>query len=260
MAARSSSTKGWLPLPGERAFIVGQTGSGKTTLVLHLLQSLENSPVVIYDTKDEPKFEGLPNSRLVFTSEEVDEAIDDQETDYIIFRPDIGTAADHNALDDLLLHHYENYAGVDAYIDEIADFINNGRPGVGLRALYRKGRSRGITTLAGTQRPVGVGKFPVSESQQIHLFHLNDLDDRKIISKSSGAPLLDNPPKFHHWLYRTSDPDRPPPRLIGPVSLPDGIDPGYVDPIPADTPASPTSDIGHVWIGDRRFWKLNRGD
>lgn len=249
----------WVPNLGERVFIVGQTGSGKTTFATRLLQELPDSPIIVYDTKEEPKFESLPNARVVWDMDGVYDAVDDVSADYIIFRPPAELTGDWQALDDLLFEHYLSFRGVGAYIDELADFHNKSVFGKGLANLYRKGRARGITTIAATQRPAWISQFSMSESQQAHIFYLAKNDDRKRIRDNLGLPVeLPNPPKHHHWLFRTGDSDRPAARLIAPVSLPPGSDPGYTDPVPADPIPNPTTDIGHVWLGPREFFSWIR--
>lgn len=249
----------WLPRLGERAIVIGGTGSGKTTLNLHLLRHLTNSPVVIYDTKEEPKFETLPHHRVVYDDTDAADAVDDETVDYVIMRPAVETLADWRGLDELLLRHYYDYRGVDAYIDELLSFHTaSGHNGPGLTALYTRGRSRGITTLASTQRPAKVSQFSMSEAQHVFLFHLNKADDRKKVSMNTGMPELPNPPRHHFWHYRTDEPDGNP-TLIAPVPLPAGVDPGYTDPLPGETDPNPTTEIGHVWLGPRNFFTFHRG-
>lgn len=243
----------WVPKPGERAVVIGQTGSGKTTLNLLLLQHLPNSPVIIYDSKEEPKFERLPASRLVYDVDDLADAVDDQGVDHIIFRPSVDLLPDWQAMDELLLRHYHDFRGVDCYIDELFTFhSSNGGYGKGLNALYTRGRSRGITTIASTQRPARISKFAMSEAQHVFLFHLNARKERQKVSDETGMEEMDNPPKYHFWHYRTDDPGAPP-QLFAPVSLPPEFDTGYTDPLPADAPDNPTTEIGHVWLGGRGF-------
>jgi hypothetical protein len=249
----------WLPLPGERAIVLGQTGSGKTVLNMHLLQHLQTTPVIIYDTKEEPKFESLPHSRVVFDDRDLADAVDDPSLDYIIHRPHIDLLPDWRALDELLTRHYYDFRGVDAYIDELTQFHGTaGSYGKGLNALYARGRSRGITLLGSSQRPARISQLALSESQHVFQFHLSKRSDRKKVSDDTGAPLLDNPPPYHFWHFRTDDPDAVP-SLIAPVPLLPGMDASYTDVSPADPEPEPTADLGHVWIGPRNFWAVIKG-
>lgn len=240
--------------------IVGQTGSGKTSLVTRLLHAMPNTPIIIYDTKLEPKFEALPNSIVTESEEAIGEAMNNLSVDYIIHRPDIETVSDWRTMDELLFNHYQLHEGADAYIDELLSFHSStGSYGHGLVALYTRGRSRGITTIAATQRPARVSKFSLSEAQSAAVFHLNSASDRKKVSDEIGMPEQSNPPAFHFWHWRVGHTGEP--TLVKPLRLLPGVDRGYTDisPMPAD-PASgtPAALTDHVWIGSRNFWSLNR--
>lgn len=239
--------------------MLGQTGSGKTVLNLHLLQNLTTTPVIVYDTKEEPKFERLPNMRLVWDERELPDAVDDPSVDYIVFRPPIDYLADWRALDELLSAHYAQFRGVDAYIDELSEFHGSaGQYGRGLVALYSRGRSRGITLISSSQRPARISQLALSEAQHAYVFHLNKANDRRKVADDTGMPELPNPPKFHFWHFRTDDTEAMP-TLHSPVPLPSHFDSGYTDPAPADPEPNPSARLGHLWIGPRQFWTFTKG-
>src|SRR5215469_13931754 len=79
--------EGFIPKPGEKAFIAGQNGSGKTAFALWLMVRIPVAPIFVYDTKIEPKFDKLPNNTVIHTIEEMQAAFDDVKVDYIIVRP-----------------------------------------------------------------------------------------------------------------------------------------------------------------------------
>jgi ABC-type oligopeptide transport system ATPase subunit len=235
-----------LPQEGERVITIGQTGSGKTTLNLQLLRLLPTSPTIIYDTKEEPKFETLENSRVVTRDRDIYDALADESVDYVIYRPHKNLLAEPELLDSLLDRHYEDFKGTACYIDELYSFHRNGRAGRGLVALYTRGRSRGITTIASSQQPKWISKFSMSEAQLFYLFHLNIRDHRKTVSDSSGMPELPNPPKYHFYVYRIGDEFA---RLCKPVKM-EGLKKwGYTDNISVSAlPERATEEIGHVWL------------
>lgn len=236
----------WIPRQGERALTVGQTGSGKTTFQIWLLQRTQNSPIVIYDTKDEPKFLDLPNHRVATTLREANDAVDDVETDYVVFRPPVDILADPSSLDALLRFHYEHWRGVDAYIDELYSFHTGGNAGPGLVALYTRGRSRGISTFSSTQRPAFISRFSMSEAQVFFVFRLNDLKDRKRISEASGMPLLENPPQHHFYIFRAGEDAA---RLVKPISVDGSKSYGYVDAPPASSDEQDENPVrSHLWF------------
>lgn len=220
-----------LPSIGERAFICGQTGSGKTAFAVWTLRRLDYGPVIIYDTKEEEKFPALPKSVVVHDFDKIKEYMNDEEFDYIVFRPSSSDLTDSNRLDDYLHRHYAEYQHSVAYIDEIYSFHNNGRAGKGLIALLTRGRSRGITTIMSTQRPAWISRFTVTETQLFYIFRLVDRKDA--LRLSDVIPGFDRLPKlkpYYFYFYRTGE-DHP--RLFAPITLDKGQDTGYTDKVPS---------------------------
>ena len=216
-----------IPQKGERAMIAGQTGSGKTAFAVWMLLRIDQSPIVIYDTKDEEKFPKLPLSRVVSTQAECDEAVADVSLDYVIFRPPVELQGEPERLDAFLWHHYNQYRGIPAYVDEAGTFHNGHRAYKGLIALMARGRSRGITTIISTQRPVGISKSIRTEAQRIYAFRLADLDDRKslqaVVPNFASYPL---PPKHGFYFFESGEDE---PHLFAPVAIDPKFDTGYVD-------------------------------
>lgn len=243
-----------IPEKGERAFIGGQTGSGKTGLAAWILIRIPFAPIFIYDTKDEPKFLKLPNSIVVTTMAEMKEQYDNPEIDYIIVRPPLDIIDEPKELDKYLLYHYHNFRNSTAYIDEAYTFHINGRAGKGIVALYTRGRSRGITTILSSQRPKGIDRFCITESQKLYILRLADKDDRKriqdLIPNFADLPL---PPKHGFYFYITGEDS---PELYKPVKLDAGLNTGYVDehsdsedmPNSAGNILDTNPGTKHVWV------------
>src|SRR6185437_4573175 len=124
------------------------------------------TPIVIYDTKIEPKYEKLEASRVVETFNDLIKACADKSIDYVIYRPAASLLSDVKAMDSLLGYHYENFKRTAVCIDELTQFTRNSYPGPGLTSLLTRGRSRGITTIMCTQRPSGIPLFCISESEK----------------------------------------------------------------------------------------------
>lgn len=194
-----------VPEIGERALIVGQTGSGKTAFAYNLLLNHKQSPIVIYDAKGEPKFNSLPNSKIVSNIEDCTKWIDEpqedgRDYDYIIFRPDVLMSSDPKAMDDLLFHHYINFDNVGLYIDELYAFHKNGRHGAGLNAILTRGRSKGISCIMSTQRPAWISLFCLTEAQHMFIFSLSHSDDAKRIDKiHEGFSDFSHLKQFEFW-------------------------------------------------------------
>lgn len=176
--------------PGERGLIVGQTGSGKTYFAVWMLHHEPKAPVLIFDTKDEDKFPLMPNARTVsewMGKNSVMEALEDEKTDYVVFRPSEDHIADPMALDGFLRAVYNGargsgpMSGVTVYIDEIYSFHKHGQAGPGLVALLTRGRSRGLKTIMATQRPAWLSRFAITEAQRYYVFRLVDERDRKAL-------------------------------------------------------------------------------
>lgn len=244
----------FLPETGERALIVGQTGSGKTAFATWLLERIPTSPIVIYDTKEEEKFPALPNSQMVHNQTACDEAVNDVTIDYVIFRPPVDQQGNPELLDDYLWHHYQHYKGIVSYIDEGQTFHRNTRAFKGLIALMARGRSRGITTILSTQRPVGIARSIISEAQKVYAFKLGDRRDRKVLSEV--VPNFDRlplPPK-HGFYFFESGQDAA--TLFEPIALPAKYQTGYVDTsnmenvagTEAHAPETLPALSKHIWI------------
>jgi hypothetical protein len=237
----------FIPEQGERALLVGQTGSGKTAFAIFLVEHIPTAPIILYDTKGEPKFTKLPNSRVVSTQHECTEAVEDPSVDYVIFLPPAEIQGEPAKLDEFLWFHYQHYHGIVAYIDEARTFHRGYTAGRGLIAIMARGRSRGITCILSTQRPSRISRDLISEAQKLYVFRLADLQDRKrlddVIPNFSKEPL---PPKHGFYFFQSGDES---PQLFEPIKLADQYNTGYVD-------ASPEPEAGgeiepaskHLWI------------
>lgn len=223
-----------IPERGERALIVGQTGSGKTGFATWLLKRIPTAPIVIYDTKIEPKFEALGHSIVVPSVTAARGVIDQGEHDYIIVRPADDLLHDHEALDGMLYSHYMHLQGIDAYIDETYSFHSaGGRAGKGLIALLTRGRSKGITTIMSTQRPVHLSRFALTEAQRFYIFWLGHEDDHKTIAKIiPGFDKLKPPPEYYFYYYNNREKQI---KLFKPVKLDEQVAAGYTDTIETET-------------------------
>lgn len=249
----------FIPEHGERALIVGMTGSGKTGLELWLLVRIPTSPVVIYDTKIEPKFDKLPNSLVVETIPEMLEAYKDITKDYIIVRPPVEMLGEPAQLDEYLWSQYLHMQNSVAALDEGTTFHSRtGIPYKGLLSLMMRGRSKGITTIVCTQRPVGIARNILSEMSKAYIFHIQDKRNREVldnvIPEFSKLPLPDKY-QFYYWEIGMNTAT-----LFRPIKLDPAFDTGYTDEAQGKASDSPDDSqtvtqtdkaelpTKHVWV------------
>lgn len=211
-----------IPASGERVLVCGQTGSGKTVALARLAQALsEDERVAVIDTKIEPKYRGLPRARLVkdpklfYEPESRDERRNGP--GIYIWRPSPLLAQDPVELDDVLYQLYSRFRGP-LVLDELYPFhAQGGRAGPGMTALLTRGRSRGISTIMGSQRPTWISRFCISESQHYWVYALVDRQDRRRLAEVIPNFPLEIPPPKHHFFYYHHDIDEP--ILFKPLNL-----------------------------------------
>lgn len=234
----------FIPTPGEHVLIVGQTGSGKTAFATQLLASMPITPIVIYDTKGEPKFTRLPASKVVVYIDDLMKAANDPSIDYIVVRPPSAMLARPKDLDQYLVNHYENLRRVPAFVDEADQWVFGPQGGRGFVSLLSRGRSRGITSIFATQRPAFIPRKMVTEVTHAFVFRLQDQQDRKRMGDAIPN-FAKEPPAPKRWFYHYVAGDDAA-QLYAPISLDKKYDTGVVDIEPADDLAQRVSD--RVWL------------
>lgn len=243
--------RSFLPERGERGIIIGQTGSGKTAFSVWMLARIREAPIIIYDTKIEPKFDNLIPNRVVSSIEEMPEALEDETIDYIIVRPPEEVLGDPRQLDEFLWWHYLHAKDVPAFIDEAVTFQVNSRAKRGLLSLMQRGRSKGITTIMCTQRPRGIDRSLLTEASKAYVFFIADMDDKKRINDViPNFSKLPNPVKHGFYFYLSGDEHA---ELYRPIKLDAGMNTGYVDTSESSEGGGQTDEkvndhIKHIWL------------
>lgn len=208
---------------GERGLLVGQTGSGKTQDAIFQLRHAAQWPIVIFDTKIEPDFFGVPEGD---DSIELVESIQDFEKysrklrrdydDYILVRPSMDEIQNFETLDMYSRIAYDRFGKALFYYDEMYNWHNRGVPGNGLVGMLTRGRSKGKTMLMASQRPGWISRFCITESQKFYIHRLTDMRDKKALSEViPDFHLYPDPAKFHFYHYEIGNHEAP--QMIAPV-------------------------------------------
>lgn len=185
-----------VPKPGQRAFIVGKTGSGKSTLARSIVSIVgESQPVIILDPKGEfdPPFDcSLWDGKSVVTGRN------------IIFRPDVFGATTEAY--DVLFNAAWKKTNVAVYIDELYALERDNKYPELLRSIYTMGRSKKITVIAATQRPVFVPNYCISESEWFYFFRMNLASDQQKLAPMVGQESVEYPLDKFNFFIRCVDP------------------------------------------------------
>jgi hypothetical protein len=176
----SSKTGLILPNESQRLAVIGRTGSGKTHAAMwHLSQrSYMSRPWIVFDTKGDDFIHELEKSQASVKEISIDASPPNKAGIYIV-RP---LPSEQEEIEAFLWKVWaRGRTGV--YIDE---GYMIGKPGMGnpaLNALLTQGRSKKIPMIVLSQRPVWLTRFVWSESDFFQIFHLNDIEDRRIIKR-----------------------------------------------------------------------------
>lgn len=157
--------------PSDRILINGRTGSGKTTGAVWMLSrcNFTEAPWIILNQKRTKIIDEIPGAKKVPNS----------------FRPDPnkpGIFIYHHIpgmqnaeLEDLLWYVWAT-GGIGVYIDEAYNIDPRSES---LIALYTQGREKEIPMITVSQRPSGICRFAISESEFFMLYHITDKKDRE---------------------------------------------------------------------------------
>lgn len=183
-------------LPGERIIVVGKSGSGKTTLMLSLIDASPVEPIIICDTKGESAYEkSFPKAIIVKNLTEINKG------EIIIWKPGPEIISDPEELDARLGEVTTGAKNIMVVIDEGYMFHRQGQAFPSLIGLLTRGRSKGIVTLIGSQRPRWISRFCFSEATRGYFLKLTDPEDRKIVAGYAGVSEDDIPSKPFETLF-----------------------------------------------------------
>jgi hypothetical protein len=195
-----------LPTASQRTVIVGRTGSGKTQFAAWLLSNapFNHQPYIIVDYK---------RDALLNASRRINEIGYKDLPSYpglYIIHPD----PTHDEIMEQWLYRIWRKGHTGLFFDE-AYMVPNKKA---FPSLLTQGRSLHIPAIVVSQRPVWLSRFAFSEADQFSVFHLNDHEDRRTISRFLPEGAADERPAEYHSIWY----DVPRDQLFRLQPVPDG--------------------------------------
>lgn len=199
------------PTDGHHSFIVGQNGSGKTAGAVYQFawRSYTKMPWLVFNYKEDDYIDAIPGARELGMREPIPK----EPGIYILRPPPVA-----GSIDDVLFRINER-RNVGAFIDE---GINVGEHSKALRLVLTQGRSRRTPLIFLTQRPVFIGKFPLTEAKFIQAYFLQAKVDRATISEymPTSVNALESLQEHHSFYY---DAEKRRLAKLGPVPFGDEV-------------------------------------
>lgn len=140
-------------------------------------RSYDVMPWIVANYKNDEHLNGIPGYREIGANERLP-----KEPGIYMVRPE----PEEGSLDNLLQQAYVRgannggRANVGFFIDEGTEIGQRSLP---FRRVQTQGRSMRIPTIVGSQRPVWLSKYAFTEAKFFSIFPLNDIEDRRIVSK-----------------------------------------------------------------------------
>lgn len=178
----------------DRVAFIGTSGSGKTVLAKYYLQFLNR--VVVIDPKHTFKLDGFKRAwRIPFMARSFK----------LVVRPKMN---DDEKLLELIQVLYK-MRNVTIYVDELAT-LNDTFPlsTAALANVARTGRELKVALWTATQRPRGVPRIFMTESETFFIFNLRAEEDRAYVAGYAGNEVQERIMNREFWYVRT-DAERP---------------------------------------------------
>ena len=178
--------------PDERVTIVGATGSGKSWAAMQLQRSLKLPiPFVNFDSKHSNTVSRF-SDRIITTPEDLDRVgkWPNKEFERVCYRTPWDASEDEisDTANNICRWCYQR-THIGFYGDEFTEIA----PGITapryVRGVAVRGRERTVPLWAASQRPVGIPKVLISESDHYFVFQLRDRADRDRIAQACEHPI-----------------------------------------------------------------------
>lgn len=155
-----------------RSVIIGQNGQGKTGAGVYQLawRSYARMPWLMFNYKGDEYLDAIPGYKELALNADIPK----EAGLYMVRPPPIPYSIDH------MLMKILQRRNVGLYIDEGLNVGEHSKP---LRVLLTQGRSLHLPVIFLTQRPVLLGKFPLTETNFFQVFYLQAQSDRKIMTE-----------------------------------------------------------------------------
>ncbi len=199
--------------PGKRAALIGQTGTGKSTLARFLVKDFPH--VHAFDEKGELIKKDRWDKMGFVQANNIDEykELAERHTEdangkisftfpRVVYVPAVDELEQLDIYNEFFRLIYDGGNRL-FYVDEAYAIVPHGKkmPSY-FRAVLTRGRSRDVTGLVATQRPVDVPNIVFSESERKYIFRLVMEGDRKKVESFTGIPAesIADLPDFHFFM------------------------------------------------------------
>lgn len=185
-------------LPGEHITVIGDTGTGKSYLVSKLVRMRQY--VIVYKTKPDPddasKWRGFFKARNAKTMTDIRHNRILLTPEYR-YQPREGWQA---------MEYAWQHGGWTFVIDEL---LYAERLGLrdSIERLLTQGRSKGISTVVGMQRPAWTTRFAISQSTHLFTFRLEGRDIKTVADATTPrlVPLIQSLDGFDFAYFNRRD-------------------------------------------------------
>jgi hypothetical protein len=194
--------------PNERVVNVGKTGSGKTYLGKLYCGGFQN--VMVLDTKGTFTWDKVP---VIRTFDELRK----QKGGKYIYRP-IDSEMNEDYYDAFFEFCYRRGETM-VFVDELAQVMESASDILpNWKNIMQRGRELNVGIFNCTQRPRGIPKMALSESEHTFCFRLKLEDDRRHMSEFMGREIIDVKLQGHGFFYMHESMDKA-------ILVPNGIKP-----------------------------------